>query len=489
MIRIFNNPKYHPDIIYSRKPDLEGFDSETGFCQIGKIEGHPYDSMMIVCTSVFGKLEIPAEHKYKLLKQLPRPGMKEPGLVAFYPNDEKREKQLLTVIKPGRYLRKYLVDDNGEPLYSDTQIEEWANQWITEYSKLKVVLLSKSTDIVNAYTESGLRSCMSHETSSFASYPHHPCAVYGEGYKKGGYDEPQGEDDVWIETDTRLAVIYKKDEEEKPENIIARCVVWPEKKVRASVYGDYHKLTMLLDAQGYDKDGEFTDARMRRLENDNGQTVCPYFDFGCGVSVSGDHIIADPYGEGGENQNGLMISGCQCQDCGGMFDEDDMRFSEWGDRYCDECYYEHFWWCPIADKECNSEDRILINGSVNFNYFRVSEASEEGIAILMDDNKIFYCNCNHEYYSCSVYDYIVDVDGETYESESFFETMNGFQCAFTEEFYSGKDYKSVILDDETIVVHHSEAGYDVDEYIEWLKDNDYYDEEFKEELEKQEELL
>lgn len=467
----------HTTCLSVLKPD--GYSSNNYGYFIGKLDGHPCDSIEIVIHSLFSKLDIPAEHKYKLLQPLPRPGMTNPGMVAFYPDDEKRKKQLLTVMKPGRYMRKVLVDELGNCLYSDTQIEKWANQWITEYSKIRFHLLSTGEDIVNAYTMSGISSCMSHDSIHFDSRPYHPCEVYGEDW-----DDPKDlENRKWIETDTRLAVIYDDDQgqegfEPNPENIVSRCIVVPDKKIRGPVYGDRHKLEMLLEVAGYRKNSdEFEGTKMRHIMSPNG-TVCPYFDFSSGAHVNNNHLIACFNSDGGENQNGLLEHGHMCCMCDVSVHPDDIYTNDNGDNYCENCYYDCYTYCNVLNETVSAEEIRTIHGLVKYDGIALYSASRDGIQILIDEGYVFECEYSGERYSSSSYDAINVEDGCIYESQTFFGRMRGFQCAFTEEYFSENDIAKVEVSPSVFVAHHKQAGYCEDDYRDWLEKNNYHDEEF-----------
>lgn len=434
-------------------------DTDNAFV-IDGLEGHPRDSIKMVTESVFAKIPMPGDMKYKLMKQLPRPSTTQEGMVAYYETEEKKNIQRLSVIKPGRYLRKYLVKDDGNQFLNDVDIEKYANLWLSEYCSRKLYFLTRSEDIVAAYTESGINSCMSYQTHHFASDPYHPVSVYGT------------EDGDDTEVDTALAVIYADEDDKSPSNIIARCVVWPEKKVKSNTYGDYHKLNNLLSCEGYET-GSFEGARMRRIESPSG-TVCPYFDFSCGAEVSGKNIIASPLASGGENQNGLLVSETCCC-CNEPVDPQYSRLDDDGNIYCETCFDEEFFYCDVTD----SYERIEYSTNVRSSY-GMETVSEIGLDMLIGNGEAFFCSYEHNYYLSSDYEYVIDVDGDTYEFNNFYHKMGGFQCAFSEEFYTEK-YGSLELEDGVVVCEEAFEN-SKDEYIKWLCDNDYKDERFLEEI-------
>lgn len=435
---------------------------------IKELEGHPKSSIFCVAESYFAKLHIPAEHKFKLLYPLPRPAKSDSAMVAFYPDENKRKAQVLTVMKPGRYLRKTLVDDDGNCLYPDTKIEEWANAWIVEYGKRQIHYLTKADDIVDAYVKSRINSCMSHDIDSYASRPHHPVEVYGTA-------------DDGVEVDTQLAVIYESDDDIAPENIIARCIVYPKEKIRTAMYGDYQKIMMLLEKDGYTT-GSFEGARLRKIENDSGQIVCPYFDFGCGVAEDKVNLVVRAYGSGGESQNGLL-HGSQCCECGDSIDPDDTWSDDDENEYCENCYHDIYRYCNVIGEHVRDDgDFIEINGTVRYDGLRIREVSQEGIEVLLADNLVFWCELTEDYYSCESYVRVETVDGDVCEYESLI-SSGGFHCEITDECYSS-NYEFHVIEPGVVVLDMCHDGNNVDDddkerYVKWLSENNYKDDRFE----------
>ena len=106
----------------------------------------------------------------------------DPALVAYFPNEEKKARDLRTKVKPGRYLTQFF----GKVL-SEKQIKYYATWQATQTqpdeSAAPTVLdelffATTPDDIENVYVN-GPRSCMSEKAGQYAA--EHPVRVYGAG--------------------------------------------------------------------------------------------------------------------------------------------------------------------------------------------------------------------------------------------------------------------------------------------------------------------
>lgn len=161
------------------------------------------------------------------------------GMLAYTESPDKGERDLQTPIKPGAYAKRFyphldekevgrlsaLVSCDGQLMFADT-----AEEMRRVYMR-------------------GPDSCMS---GSFGELPCHPAEVYAAG---------------------DLAVAYLEDDDNR---IIARCVVWPEKKLFTRAYGDIEKIVSQLEAAGF-KRGNHFGARIRHVEYGD-CFVLPYID-------------------------------------------------------------------------------------------------------------------------------------------------------------------------------------------------------------------
>src|SRR3546814_13884687 len=107
---------------------------------------------------------------------------------------------------------------------------------------------------------------MAHDASEFDSFCH-PTRVYAG-------------------PDTAIAYIGPRDDAR------ARSVVWPERKISTSLYGDVSRLRFLLENAGSAKGG-LNGARIRR-NVDGDSFVVPYIDSGDALADTGESPIIGP---------------------------------------------------------------------------------------------------------------------------------------------------------------------------------------------------
>lgn len=105
----------------------------------------------------------------------------------------------------------------------------------------------------------GPKSSMTFPPSWFNSDGIHPVRVYGAG-------------------DLALAYLLECDSVAKTKIFVARAVVWPEKKICSSIYGEEkNMLAYLLLMSGYSL-GALYGARLRKVQLANGGYVIPFID-------------------------------------------------------------------------------------------------------------------------------------------------------------------------------------------------------------------
>jgi hypothetical protein len=168
--------------------------------------------------------------------------------VAFTPDAPYGERNRKTRLRPGRYLQRFY------PSLDATTIQGFATKL---EDKFEVKFAVTADEIEEAYTK-GPSSCMSERADHYKSHCH-PVRVYGD-------------------SDIQLAYLVKDDG--KP---MARCLVWPEKKVIGRVYGDSHRMKHHLEKLGYDvssADGHaLIDAKIRVIRDEEFNClVMPYID-------------------------------------------------------------------------------------------------------------------------------------------------------------------------------------------------------------------
>lgn len=252
------------------------------------------------------------------------------GSLSYYPSLQHMALRRLTVIRPGKYIERFypdLSEQYKEVLYSTCRAFAGA---------LKYEVLTDPDRIVQAF-RFGPRSCMDGRGEH--------CTPYAEGHPTQAYGSTAN-----VKSDLAVAVIWTDDQKNRSK---ARCVIWPEKKVYSTVYGDY-ALRHALECDGYTS-GNFVGAKIRRVEYDGG-ILCPYMDGADQAYLTKNHIVfvnpdrtsretigvRDPCGylEGYEGETGRST----CERCNSMFWGEDAYCSGCRDdsRECDYCS-ETYW--------------------------------------------------------------------------------------------------------------------------------------------------
>jgi hypothetical protein len=199
--------------------------------------------------------------------------------VAFWPDEADAQNDIVTKMAPGRYLQAYYSD-----VLTPTQIRDWAVQVDVE-CELKI--MDGADDFYHAYRgpdQGGLQSCMVYRDDQIS--PH------TSAHWRGGMNPVR----VYAAGDLAIAVLERKGK------MVARAIVWPEKKVAGRIYGDVERMTAELEAQGYTLDCRSHNVDSRGKGGLNGARilkispiahprnfVMPYIDYGYGVSpIEGD---------------------------------------------------------------------------------------------------------------------------------------------------------------------------------------------------------
>lgn len=201
-------------------------------------------------------LDIGRQNIENLLKYIPICKFGDGKLLKYY--DYKSGKAIET--RPGRWLRKAFPEAN------DVTVESFSSLWDAKFGDRRIDVFTEGKDIAKAYLEpKNVGSCMSYKTHKYLTDGIHPTEAYGS--------------DDETKTDLQLLVVYKKGHEGEFDQISGRVLVWPEKKIRSSIYGESFYLSNYLELEGYKCDS-FTGARIRaiELEDHPGVFVCPYID-------------------------------------------------------------------------------------------------------------------------------------------------------------------------------------------------------------------
>jgi hypothetical protein len=251
---------------------------------------------------------------------------KDANMIAFTENDAKGIADRQTVMKPGRYLKKYF------PTMSDDTIRHYASMF--DPSLREVKFATSEAEMVAVY-QHGPHSCMAGPGDQW-SYGH-PVRVYAAG---------------------DLAIAYLG----TLEKATARALCWPAKKLYTRLYGDEIRLSAGLKDLGYEE-GCLKGAKLQKIDAGNGW-VMPYVDWH-GVEDCGDHfrLTADGHGDiDAHTTCGYTEMGEECHNCGCMVREDDANGDDaTGYSYCYSCFTEIFGWCDSCDSRCYRDDMVEVN--------------------------------------------------------------------------------------------------------------------------------
>ncbi len=385
----------------------------------------PYSELMQHIASDFSpwhKQEWFRAHIARWAEHMPRFSTKFPGLLAYYQTPQKRKAGVLTPIKAGKYLKKYLGD-----VLTEEFIQEKGLEWQSYFAPPELKVTQDADEVQSVY-ENGPNSCMSKDADNYAG-DCHPARVYA------------GPD---------LGIAYLG----STDDATARCVVWPEKKVYGRVYGDYHRMGMALEAAGYREGGpeDFRGARLRRIYNGDYYTV-PYSDvFSC-AKDDGEHLI---WGSGSgydvymQYTNGTSSENpserCRCADCEEPMDEEYSYYVDDVGNVCESCYGGSYFTCDVTgnsyhiDQQVSSPDDISISRyATTRNYYR---------------NRLFYCDGTEKWYPTSAYDYVTTAGGDTYVES--YAADHTFRCEFSEEWHDNDQHCE--LDDGRVFAWDATRG-------------------------------
>lgn len=185
--------------------------------------------------------------------------------VSYTPSHEYGVLDKRTVISPGRYVQKYFGT-----ILSQSEVREAANKFHMDlFSDLQFHTGGTREAFRFAFEDqdvkspsSSFRSCMSYHRSHYCSYdlPCHPAEVYAAG---------------------DLAIAYFT-HPEAPQRVLARSVIYPEKKTHSKIYAANHRYHDLmkarLEADGYSFSEDLFGARLLRIHLGDDDYVMPYID-------------------------------------------------------------------------------------------------------------------------------------------------------------------------------------------------------------------
>ena len=265
-----------------------------------------------------------------------RASTEKPELVS-YVTDGPADKRVR--LAPGRYLQRFF----GSVLTS-TEIQEWAGAYLQKFAEpaVEIKFASTAADITWVYThgaDSGTigSSCMRYPEGHWSD-DRHPARIYGAG---------------------DLAVAYIDADDE----VRARVLCWPEKRVYTRVYsadGDAERqLIAELARLGYEPGStdSLNGARLKLIQASSYQYVCPYIDWHSRMSVEGEYLVIDRYGDiGCQGTSGLASGGSTCTNCGRSINE--IWTNSNGDVFCRDCYNDLYRTCADCERACVREGAI-----------------------------------------------------------------------------------------------------------------------------------
>ena len=246
------------------------------------------------------------------------------AMVSFFENERKLEADRRTEMRVGRYVRRFnggkLKDEDVERIAAASDVKLRGNR----------VKITQDADEIEQVYRYGPRSCMAGSAYDFDTDGIHPARVYA------------GPD---------LALAYIGE----PTDASARCVVWPEKKVYSTIYGDVSRMSRMLESLGYEEGG-LRGARVRLIECDYG-VVMPYVDGVSNAEIDGKYVVL---GRGYEvecsNTNGLGQDSARayCDRCEDRVPEDDIRevFSARysSETWCSSCVDYSATYCSYVEE-------------------------------------------------------------------------------------------------------------------------------------------
>ena len=220
------------------------------------------------------------------------------AMVAYTENNEKGERDIQTRVRPGRYLMKYFGPESKRKILTEKECAFYANWHLTGereptiWDSYELKFATTEQEIVRVY-EHGPQSCM---VRCF-SPSNHLARAYASPDLAVAY----------LEGDPPANQRYKE------RTIVARAVIWPDKKLASRLYpseANYqtdgfanqidakncqNALTAKLKAEGYALPGEqpanaFRGARLKKIYNyrkvkETRNLLIPYLDGGYGVDV------------------------------------------------------------------------------------------------------------------------------------------------------------------------------------------------------------
>lgn len=366
----------------------------------------------------------------------PHASYKEPGKLAYTESPEKGMDNIHTQIKPGRYLETYF----GKYLTAwGYNVEELALQFARQFEP-RTLRFASTEDEVQFVYEHGPSSCMSSERYRYDHRWGYPT--------RGKWPKDTHACRMYIAGDLQVAYIVdndkKFDKQRSSANIIARSLVWPEKKTHSRVYGDEARMRGLMAAAGY-KFGPPIGAKLQRIPikyEGMLRFIVPYIDAGLrsgegslSVYDKGSHL------EITTDRRNSFGAGSTTGVCGPKSDRNGRQAE--GSSHCDAC----------DNDECDTErvyDGTMNENSGHLNFQYLCEECR-------DDIGTFYCDHDARIYNENSVTAVAMANGTTWSQRAF--NGAGFICQGNGGRYGRNE--RVLLPDGTLwsIAYFREHGF------------------------------
>jgi len=275
------------------------------------------------------------------------------GKIAFTENAAKGQVDRQLVMSPGRYLHRHFSEQ-----LDNNAIEGWCARLSVQLQEHALKITQDADEIEDVYV-GGPSSCMAHDASDFESCCH-PVRVYAG-------------------PDTAVAYIGSR------EDASARSVVWPERKIYTSIYGDVSRLRLLLEEAGY-KEGGLNGARVRRIEDGN-DLVVPYIDAGDYLGDDGQYLIIGRGSICSDNTNGLSRVTWYCSRCENDDESHETVYFVGGgeEEWCSHCHQDHTIFCEYNERSYSEDETFVTVYSHGSEYTVLEDDACNFGAVFLDD--------------------------------------------------------------------------------------------------------
>ena len=342
--------------------------------------------------------------------------------VAFTENEKKGEVNRQTVLRMGKYLKRYSN-------MTDPQIANIANMYRNEAMGGLDVKFARSREEIASVYINGPRSCMAGTAHSFDTDGIHPSEVYAT-------------------PDISVAYLLRDG------RITARVVCNEIKKQFSRVYGDDQSFVPVLKDLGYTK-GDLEGCSLLRLTNNEGRLIAPFLDGEQGITDEGDRLEVTGHNPNylADKTNGLLEEGRQCDDCGDFHSEDDLLYVDDREMFiCNDCLDNGDWLYVYSgqyQEVVNIHDHHILEyegenyleGALSYHNLIYCSYSDE---VLHEDDAI-WCEKDNDYSNADDATYYVDSYGESQytavysheviQPEDFDEPMLKEDCTYLDGYY------------------------------------------------------